>query len=158
MFGGIGPWVVGRATLPAIRSRAYQRRWRYDVPMTNDGPSVRWRKALDAWAIPDEILERAPESPYRLPPELFAHHRTHPDTPSRQRALESLPEKGSVVDVGVGAGAASLALVPQAEFIAGVDESPEMLDAFIAAAKDAGVEHTVVAGTWPDVADEVPIA
>jgi SAM-dependent methyltransferase len=158
MFVGIAS--VGRrprgANLNTLNDVLTRRR--YGIPMTDDRPSVRWGRALEAWAIPDEILERAPESPYRLPPGLFARHRTHPDSRSRRRAVESLPEKGSVVDVGVGAGAASLALVPRAGYITGVDESPEMLDAFVAAAKDAGVEHAAVSGTWPDVADEVPIA
>src|SRR5262249_36359587 len=71
-----------------------------------------------AWAIPDEILARAPESPWGFPVDPFrARAERSADgaaaSVSARRALEALPEGGSVLDVGSGAGAASLALVPR---------------------------------------------
>jgi Methyltransferase domain len=102
--------------------------------------SQRWGAALAGWAIPDEIVSRAPESPWTFPPELFRcrveRARIGHPTPTTVRAAEALPRGGTVLDVGVGAGAASVRLSPQASRITGVDAVP-------------------VLGRWPDVADEV---
>src|SRR5204863_7960861 len=97
--------------------------------------ATRWREDLARWAIPDQILERAPESPWHFPVKLFASRAdsvqgTAP-TPSNLRALEALPKGGSVLDVGCGAGAASLALTSLASTLLGVDTSGEMLEAFV---------------------------
>jgi SAM-dependent methyltransferase len=78
-----------------------------------------------------------------------------PVRPSRRRALEALPHRGSVLDVGVGGGASSLGLVPKAGLITGVDSLEGMLELFQASASAAGVEARTVLGTWPDVANEV---
>jgi SAM-dependent methyltransferase len=63
-----------------------------------------------------------------------------------------------VLDVGAGAGAASLALVPPAASIVGVDESATMLEAFAAAADERGVRHREVRGQWPNIASSAPEA
>jgi SAM-dependent methyltransferase len=112
----------------------------------------RWRDELEGWAIPEEILAQAPESPWGFPPELFAAPPDPVETPSRDRALEALPDGGTVIDVGCGGGAGGLALVPPASHVVGVDESDKMLESFARAAVAHGVEHRVVEGRWPDVA------
>jgi precorrin-6B methylase 2 len=119
----------------------------------------RWREGLAAWAIPEEILAAAPESPWGLPPELF--RRRAEASVGREpsalvsRALEALPPGGTVVDVGVGGGATSLPLAPTASRIVGVDGSDAMLASFVEAAHASGVEGVGVHGTWPDVSPEV---
>ncbi len=80
---------------------------------------------------------------------------TQPVRPSRRRALEALPDGGTVLDVGVGGGASSLGLVPKAGMIVGVDPMKGMLESFEASAREAGVAARMVLGAWPDVADEV---
>lgn len=120
----------------------------------------RWAAALGEWAIPEEILAAAPESPWSFPQALFARvaERAVADpvaTPSRCRALEALPPGGEVLDVGVGGGAASLPLAPPARRLAGVDASAGMLAGFARAAAARGVDHQVFEGTWPDVAPAV---
>lgn len=117
----------------------------------------RWAEMLAAWAIPEEILAAAPESPWGFPPELFAAPAAPSDTPSRQRALETLPEAGSVLDVGAGAGAAGLSLVPPAAQLTAVDEGQAILEALRAEAGRRGVADVVetVTGRWPDVAPGV---
>jgi SAM-dependent methyltransferase len=95
-----------------------------------------------------------PESPWALPPHLLSRAVESPrETPSRRAALAALP--GSVLDVGCGAGAASLPLVPPATEITGVDESDDMLAAFAELAAKAGVPAHTLAGTWPEVANDV---
>jgi SAM-dependent methyltransferase len=85
--------------------------------------------------------------------------------PSYRRAAEALPEGGSVIDVGSGAGAASLPLAGKASRITAVDADPAMLASLadIAAGFSAdnavpSVKVVTVTGRWPDVADRVPAA
>ena len=118
----------------------------------------RWREQLEGWTIPEEVLARAPEDLWTFPAELFASKADAPpaDTPSRLRALEALPEGGSVLDVGCGAGAASLALVPRAARLIGVDSLRNMLVEFERRAARAGVSYRTVEGAWPDVVPVEP--
>jgi SAM-dependent methyltransferase len=129
--------------------------------MTPDS-ALRWRQDLDSWAIPPEILAAAPETPWACPTGLFSRSaeeavaaREGPPSPSQRRALEALPDGGSVLDVGVGGGAASLPLCPPASAITGVDQSTGMLAAFAGLAEQHGVDHREVEGLWPAVAGEV---
>lgn len=118
----------------------------------------RWAEQLAAWAIPDEILAQAPESPWIHPVRMFTVTGDEPDSPSRRRALDALPERGSVLDVGSGGGRASLALAPPAAHLVAVDRSMEMLAAYAEVAEARGVEHEEHAGRWPDVEADVPVA
>jgi len=124
--------------------------------------SERWGAALASWAIPDQIISRAPESPWTFPPELFRSRAGRATigqpSPTTARAAEALPDGGTVLDVGVGAGAASVRLWPKASRITGVDSSDAMLEEFRRAAAAGGVEAVPVLGRWPDVADEVGTA
>jgi SAM-dependent methyltransferase len=122
----------------------------------------RWKDDLDSWAIPAEILDAAPESPWGCPPGLFARaaeealdKRSDAPTPSLLRALEALPEGGSVLDVGAGGGAASLPLCPPAATVTAVDQSPRMLERFADLAERQGIDHREVEGLWPEVAGQV---
>ncbi|TMK44263.1 MAG: methyltransferase domain-containing protein [Actinobacteria bacterium] len=124
--------------------------------------SERWALALASWTIPDEILSRAPESPWTFPPELFRSRAERATTgqPSTTtvRAAEALPAGGTVLDVGVGAGATSVSLWARASRVTGVDSAEAMLEEFRRAAAAAGVEAVAALGRWPDVAAEVVAA
>jgi SAM-dependent methyltransferase len=123
------------------------------------GALERWREQLDGWAIPGEILAAAPESPWGFPVGLFRSRArragSRPATPSNLEAARHLPTGGSVLDVGAGGGAASLPLAAQAGRLVAVDESPDMVAAFLAAAAAAGVPAEGVEGRWPEVAGRV---
>ncbi len=118
-----------------------------------------WAAELAAWAIPEEILAQAPESPWGHVPAMF---RAPAPAGVRSRATELalavLPEGGSVLDVGCGGGAAAFALVPPAGQVVGVDESAGMLELFAATAAERGVAAQTFLGRWPDVAAGVPEA
>ena len=119
--------------------------------------STRWATELASWALPEEVLARAPESPWGFAPARFAD-RTRaalesPLSPTHLRCLDALPVGGSVLDVGAGAGAAGLPLAPPAGRLVAVDESETMLDQLRALAGPAAVECVV--GRWPDVAPQV---
>jgi len=122
-------------------------------------PADRWRQMVAERAVPQPIRDQAPEREWSLEPERF---RWRPDDareragrPSRRRALEALPEGGSVIDVGVGGGASSLGLAAKAGLITGVDRLPAMLASFEESGRIAGVATRAVLGAWPDVADQV---
>jgi SAM-dependent methyltransferase len=125
----------------------------------------RWAEALASWAIPQEILDAAPDpAPWRFSPAVFAWtaERARAEslvvTPSRARALEAIPEGGTVLDVGAGGGRASIPLSPPAGLVVAVDSSAELLAAFREAAEREGVPHRTIEGAWPDVAGEVEVA
>jgi SAM-dependent methyltransferase len=120
----------------------------------------RWAAALGEWAIPQHVLDQAPGSPWRHDPATFAVDDTLDRTvQSAEVARSVLPPNGGVVlDVGCGGGRASMSLVPPAERVIGVDENPEMLVEFTAAAAAAGARSSTIEGRWPDVAAETPVA
>jgi SAM-dependent methyltransferase len=122
--------------------------------------ALRWTADLADWAIPEEIERRAPEPPWGFPVGLWRERgfETGTDNPSRRRALEVLPEGGAVLDIGAGAGAAALALVPPAGVVVGFDQSAGMLEAFGERAGERGVRHEEIRGTWPDDAASAPNA
>jgi hypothetical protein len=123
---------------------------------------VRWREAMREWAIPDAILSAAPESPWGFPVELF-RSRAELATPgaltfANRRARDALPEGGTLLDVGVGAGAASLPLRERCSLIVGVDSSREQLVEFRRQARRSHVRFRTINGEWPVVARRTPIA
>jgi hypothetical protein len=117
---------------------------------------------MHAWALPESILRAAPESPWGFPIEPFRSRvelaRPGELTYSNRRALAVLPAGGTVLDVGVGAGAASLPLHPRCARITGVDSSPALLAEFRRQARRVGVSVRTVGGAWPSIAPRAPIA
>jgi SAM-dependent methyltransferase len=121
-----------------------------------------WREAMQAWALPESILRAAPESPWGFPIEPFRSRvelaRQGALSYSNRRALEALPQGGTVLDVGVGTGAASLPLHPRCALITGVDSSQALLAEFRRQARRVGVTVRTLSGTWPSVARRAPVA
>jgi SAM-dependent methyltransferase len=119
----------------------------------------RWRADLAAWAIPEPIMNAAGRSPWTLPRQVFVRRAERqiaaPEGPSFERAVEALRPRGDVLDVGTGAGAASLPLTPWAGTVTAVDVEDGMLETFAGLARDRGVPMRLVPGRWPDVADRV---
>lgn len=119
-----------------------------------------WSAQLAEWGIPDEILAQAPVSPWSHEVATFSVDDTlDRDCISAQVAREVLPLDGGVVlDVGCGGGRSSVVLVPPAEVLIGVDQSAEMLTAYVEGARSSGVAAQTVHGPWPDVAEVTPVA
>jgi 2-polyprenyl-3-methyl-5-hydroxy-6-metoxy-1,4-benzoquinol methylase len=115
-----------------------------------------WRENLAAWAIPEHIAAAVPDSPWVLPRQVFARRadrlRSAPAGPSYQRAWDTLDPRGSVLDVGAGAGAACLPLAPRTTTLTAVDSDAGMLDLLAQRARAAGLDPRLHAGPWPDVA------
>ena len=125
--------------------------------MADPPAAAQWAAALAEWGIPEEILAQAPESPWFHPPALFSALATsaveQERTPTHDAIVAAMPVGGTILDVGVGGGAASLPAAPPAARIVGVDENGHMLDEFLRLA--SGVDAVAVEGKWPDVAGSV---
>ncbi|MGH3836098.1 MAG: methyltransferase domain-containing protein [Pseudonocardiaceae bacterium] len=129
------------------------------MPLTGGAAAARWRELLLARAIPAEILAAAPQDPSRHDPARFVPPATPEDTPSRRAALQLLgPDGATVLDVGCGAGAAGLALLPKVSHLTGVDHADDMLCAFERACTERGLAHSSVHGPWPQAAAEAGVA
>jgi SAM-dependent methyltransferase len=116
----------------------------------------RWRADLAAWAIPEYITAAVAESPWVLPRQVFARRadrlRAGPSGPSFRRAWDALEPPGSVLDVGAGAGAACLPLLPRATHLTAVDADAGMLERLCERVATAGIAVRTVTGNWPDTA------
>jgi SAM-dependent methyltransferase len=116
----------------------------------------RWRSNLAAWAIPDHITAAVEQSPWVLPREVFIRRASRvaaaPSGPSYERARAALDPPGSVLDVGSGAGTASLPLLPWCTALTAVDADAQLLAELARQAAARGVEPRLVTGRWPDVA------
>lgn len=119
-----------------------------------------WRRQLEAWAIPDELLDRVDESPYGWSQELWkrrsamAQDRGQPPTTAIVENL--LAGSGTVLDIGIGRGRASLPLAAAGHRLIGVDESADMLEGLGEEAAEIGVTVEAHQGRWPDVAASMP--
>lgn len=118
----------------------------------------RWRSDLAAWAIPEHITAAVAESPWVLPRAVFARRADRlaatPSGPSFERAWAALKPSGSLMDVGSGAGAASLPLLPRVTALTAIDTEPDMLELLERRAAASGIAPRLITGNWPDVAAE----
>jgi SAM-dependent methyltransferase len=125
------------------------------------GLLARWRSDLADWAIPEEITATV-ESPWVLPRQVFVRRADRvaatPAGPSYERAWAALDPPGSALDVGSGAGAACLPLLPRCTALTAVDTEPDMLDLLAERAQAAGVPARLVPGRWPEVAAQAGTA
>ena len=122
-----------------------------------------WSRDLASWAIPPEILEAAPESPFGFPAELFIRRADRAaevatPTPTTVVAAEALGDGGRVLDVGAGGGATSFPLAASCTGLVAVDGQAEMLQAVERRATTLGLPVTTIVGRWPDVGPQTPTA
>jgi Methyltransferase domain len=159
---------------PAILAGRYARR-------VTGTAADRWSAALGQWAVPESILAGAGRSPWGHPVARFAARADAevlaPSGASFERAVEALDaaeaatgQPGTVLDVGAGAGAASLPLFGWAAAVTALDSSAEMLAAFgeraavladrrdEADSGDQPVAWRTVLGSWPAAAGEAGAA
>ena len=118
-----------------------------------------WRSALEAWAIPQRLIDAVGVDPHRWQPEFWERMRraegSH-DSPT-MRIVEELSRGGSVLDVGAGTGRMAIPLAARGHRVTTVERDLDMAKSLAAEAERAGAVMTQVVGTWPMVAGNTGI-
>ena len=117
-----------------------------------------WREKLESWAIPQEIIDQAPESPWIHPAALFQVPHVIEMSPSHDKAFEALPDNGSLLDIGCGGGIAAFAMGKKAGRVIGIDHQHQMLEMFTENSQSRNIDSVVHEGFWPAISNEVEVA
>ncbi|MCX6439936.1 MAG: methyltransferase domain-containing protein [Actinobacteria bacterium] len=117
-----------------------------------------WREKLESWAIPLEIIDQAPESPWIHPPALFQVPKIIEMSPSHDKAFRALPDNGSFLDIGCGGGIAAFAMGKKAGRVIGIDHQRQILEMFSENSQVRNIDSVVHEGFWPAIANEVEVA
>lgn len=119
------------------------------------GPAAdHWRTQLEAWVIPQRLLDSVPDSPYSWPVDLWKRRdRSVASTPTNERILSYEPT--SVLDIGAGVGGSCLVIAERGVLVTAVEPDPGMASALEEVGAQRHLPITVVAGRWPQDADSV---
>lgn len=113
-----------------------------------------WREQQKGWAIPEEIIAQAPESPWIHPAVVFQIPDVIAPSPSHDCANEVNPQ--SLLDIGCGGGVAAYG--SSAPHVIGLDHQQEMLDMFKVNADKYQKTYETILGNWPEVSEKTPKA
>ena len=116
-----------------------------------------WRESLEAWAIPQRLIDAVADSPYEWPAALYERSRrseavSGEDSPTVDRVDRLIGAGGSAIDVGAGAGRLAIAVARRGHRVTAVERDERMARALAEQAAKAGIEVTRVIGSWPQVA------
>ncbi len=130
---------------------------------SSSSPAARWKAELEAWAVPDRLLEQAEESPYGWPAELWKRRTRESrsrreNTPTTSVVAEMLGGEGTLIDVGAGTGRSCLPMARAGHRVTAVEKNSGMAAGLREEADVEGLEVEVVVGAWPAVAVETPMA
>ena len=116
------------------------------------GAAERWAADLAAWAIPEEILAAADQSPYVWDRDLIRRMRPAPGSeagPTTTRIGEALGPDGSLLDVGAGAGRLSMSFAEAGHRVTAVEPDRGMAHALEQESATRGVTVALVTDRWP---------
>lgn len=116
-----------------------------------------WRRALESWALPEELLAGVEDSPYSWPAHLYERMlRLDADSGVESPAIALVANVvgmgGSVLDVGAGAGRLSIPLAARGYRVTAVERDEAMSGVLEDEARRSMVEVTRIIGSWPQVA------
>ncbi|MCE2527967.1 MAG: methyltransferase domain-containing protein [Actinomycetia bacterium] len=126
-------------------------------------PATRWKAELEAWAIPERLMEQAEESPYGWPAELWrrrtqeSRFRQEP-TPTNSLVSRMLGSDGTLIDVGAGTGRSCLPYARAGHQVTAVEKNPGMAAGLQEEVNAEGLEVEVLVGPWPEAAARTPVA
>ena len=114
------------------------------------GPAAEhWRRQLEAWRIPQPLLDQVTESPYSWPVSLWKRRdRSVRMTPTMDRILALEP--ASVLDIGAGVGGSCLPLAERGVAVTALERDEGMADGLRDLAREKGLSISVVNGAWPE--------
>ncbi|MDH3306839.1 MAG: class I SAM-dependent methyltransferase [Acidimicrobiia bacterium] len=128
--------------------------------MSGGPAAVRWRHQLEAWAIPQALLDGVPWNPYEWPAELFARR-------DRQRVAEGVEpptfdivmgfEPRTVLDIGAGTGGSCLTLAERGVHVTALERDEGMAQRLRSEAARRGLEVEVIEAAWPEAASSAPV-
>lgn len=120
-----------------------------------------WRSSLEAWAIPQRLIDAAGVDPHVWHPEFWERMRRAEGSRLQESPtmaiVEDLAGGGSVLDVGAGTGRLAIPLAGRGHRVTTVERDPDMARSLAAEAERAGVVMTQVVGAWPLVAGNTGI-
>ena len=120
--------------------------------------AAKWRKDLESWVIPQELLDAVPDSPYGWAANLWkrrtATARERPAGFTLDLILRLLAEgpsgdSGDLLDVGAGTGRVALPIAAKGWRVTAVERDAGMLEALRSEAMGQSID--VVEGSWPGV-------
>jgi SAM-dependent methyltransferase len=112
-----------------------------------------WRRALDSWALPEQLLAGVDDSPFSWPAHLYERMiGLDPESPVVAMAAGLVGAGGSILDVGAGAGRLAIPLAGRGFRVTAVERDEGMARALGDAARRAGLDVTRIVGPWPQVA------
>ncbi|MGI8518740.1 MAG: class I SAM-dependent methyltransferase [Acidimicrobiia bacterium] len=120
--------------------------------------AARWRRQLEAWALPAYLLAAVDDSPYRWTKQVWQRKgqrglAADSGTPTTAIVKDLAGDAGSVLDIGAGTGRSSFPLVLRGHPVTMVEPNPTMLSALRELVADQAVE--IVVGRWPNVAGKI---
>ena len=117
-----------------------------------------WRIQLEGWALPQELLDAVPDSPYEWPAHIWKRRRAAlaagPEPVTTGVVRDRLPTGGTLLDVGAGTGRASLGLATEGHWLTAVERNAGMAAALREEAERLAIDAVVIEGAWPDVVAE----
>ncbi|MEX0667510.1 MAG: class I SAM-dependent methyltransferase, partial [Acidimicrobiia bacterium] len=121
--------------------------------MTESPAAAHWRRELNAWVIPQNLLDAARQSPYGWPASLWRRRAamalaSDRQTPTLEVVARRAGQGGTILDIGAGTGRASLPLAQAGHPVTAVEPSPTMLEGL--AETSVGLPVTVIEGRWPE--------
>lgn len=115
----------------------------------------RWRRDLEAWTLPQPLLDAVGESPYTWPVHMWRRMQEAGGaggTRTAETTARLLGSRGTLIDVGAGTGRASLWAAIAGHPLTAVEPDGEMAEGLRAEAAAAGVAVRVIEQPWPEAA------
>ena len=118
-----------------------------------------WRSQLEAWALPQDLLDAVPWNPYEWPAEFFSRRDTSvADREIAERHTNAVIRRFdpvSLIDIGAGTGGSCLQFAAEGISVTAVEPDAGMAAKLRSLIADRGVIVEVIEASWPDAVELV---